>query len=198
MSQNDQSSKAENPYASPEIPSHAPGVAAAESSGAQHLGAFVGTNAQYYLDKWRPILSRWSPSAGFNWAAFFLSGLWLSYRKMYRLTLILYAIIILESILEDVVFVGMLGDPEPPAGLGQVVGLVAAIICGCYGNQWYLSHARRVISEVSATGLQGDDLVRTLVKRGGTSFAASLGMFVLFFAVIVAVFIPLDILLHEE
>lgn len=198
MSPNDQPTEAVNPYACPKIPSLASGVAVAVDSDSQQLQAFVGSNARYYLGKWMPILQSRHTSAGFNWAAFLLSGLWLPYRKMYRVTLIFYAIIILVSTLEEVVFVGMLGEAETPTAFDRAVGLIAAVVCGSYGNRWYLSHARRVLSEVSATGLQGDALVHMVGKRGGTSAAASLGMLLLFIAVEVAVSIPLSMLLYED
>lgn len=204
MSQNDQSSEAENPYASPGIPSLASGTASPAApedlgdSEERQLRAFVGSKAQYFLDKWTPMRQSSSGSAGFNWAAFFLAGLWLSYRKMYKATLIFYTIIILEMMLEDVVFVGILGKAETPAAFERAVMLIVAIICGGYANRWYLSHARSVLSEVSATGLQGDALLQTLERRGGTSVAASLGMFVLFIAVLFAALIPLEMLLYEE
>ena len=64
-----------------------------------------------------------------------------------------YSIILVESIVEEVLFVGVLGA-KTAAGLGQVVGFLAAIVCGAYGNRWYLSHARKVISNIRAQGLE--------------------------------------------
>ena len=52
-----------------------------------------------YLRNWAPLLQGGTGRAGFNWAAFFLSGLWLAYRKMYKVTLILFVIIIVETVL---------------------------------------------------------------------------------------------------
>ena len=150
-----------------------------EDSERRQLAAFVGSKAQYYLNKWAPLLRSGTGSAGFNWAAFFLWGLWLAYRKMYKVTLIFYAIIIVESVFEVVIFVGVMGKPETPQALGPVVLLVVSLICGAYGNRWYLSHARAAVSEHSREGLPGDALLETLSKRGGTNLAASLGMFAL-------------------
>ena len=196
MSQNDHVGESENPYASPVIPSLESAVTASEGLESRQLSALVGSNAYYYLDNWTPLLRGWSRSAGFNWAAFFLSGIWLPYRKMYKATVLFYVIIIVESIVEEMVFVGILGRPETSAALERVVGLVAAIICGAYGNRWYLSHARAVVSELSGAGLRDDALMQMLSKRGGTSVAASLGMFVLFIVVLLATFIPLEFLLY--
>jgi hypothetical protein len=89
-------------------------------------------------------------------------------------------VILFESILEEIVFVGILGKPEPPMVLDRGVGLVASIICGAFGNRWYLSHARRAIAEVRSEGLPEDAYLQALARRGGTNLAASLGMFVAF------------------
>jgi hypothetical protein len=175
----------------------------------QELRAFVGRKADYYLGKWWPALKSQGsgydqvavaglmlaqPKTGFNWAAFLLSGLWLPYRKMYKATFIFMGIILLESILEEVLFVGILGKPEPPAALGRLVGLVAAVICGAYGNRWYLSHAQKMIFQARSEEFQGDEYVKVLAQRGGTSLGASLGMFVLFIVAIVAVLLVLEVL----
>ena len=95
MSQSEQPRDATNPYAPPELPPLAASEPTDEDSERRQLRAFVGSKAQYYLDKWTPLLRSLSGNAGFNWAAFLLSGLWLPYRKMYKATLIFYAIIIL-------------------------------------------------------------------------------------------------------
>ena len=63
---------------------------------------------------------------------------------MYVVTTILYAIILLNTIVERTLFVES----------GVMVGLLAGVICGAYGNRWYLSHARKVISNIRAQGLE--------------------------------------------
>jgi hypothetical protein len=173
------------------------------------LRAFVGRNADYYFRKWSPTweskadrydqvaiggLMVVQPKTGFNWAAFFLSGLWLPYRKMYRPTLIFFGVILAESLLEEIWFVELLGQTEPPHFLGRLVGLSAAVLCGSFGNRWYLSHARKVIGEVQAQGLPSDEHVRVLSRRGGTSLPISFGFCVGFFVVSVMLMIGLDLL----
>jgi hypothetical protein len=146
----------------------------------QEVTAFVGRKAGYYLNRWAGALEGTGKSSGFKWAAFFFSGLWLPYRKMYAITAIFLGFILLESLLEEVVFVEVLGRPEPPAGLGQAVGLAASIICGRWGNQWYLSRTRRAVAELRSQELAEDVYLDALGRRGGTNIAASLGFFALF------------------
>jgi hypothetical protein len=170
--------------------------------------AFVGRKADYYCSKWSPALKSPAaapdqvavaglllsqPKTGFNWAAFFLSGLWLPYRKMYAVTFIFFGVILAESVLEEVLFVGALGMPEAPAALSRLVGLAAALVCGSYGNRWYLSHAQKVITAVRSRGLPEEEYRRVLAKVGGTSLPAAVGFFVLFMGAVFAVLFVLEL-----
>jgi hypothetical protein len=110
---------------------------------------------------------------------------------MFRSTVIFFGVILLESVLEEILFVRMLRMPEPPAVSNLVVGLAAAIVCGAFGNQWYLSHARKVIADVRSQGLTEDEHLRVLARRGGTSVLASIGFFVLFVVVASTVLLTL-------
>jgi hypothetical protein len=107
---------------------------------------------------------------------------------MYRATTILYGILLLGPNLAEIVFVGILGKPEASRILGSFVGIVAAIVCGVFGNDWYLSHSQKAITEVRNQALAADAHFQALAKRGGTSAAASLGflMVYLFAAVVMA------------
>ena len=99
---------------------------------------------------------------------------------MYRIAGIFFGFILLETVLEEVVWVGILGKPEAPAAFGRFVGLVAGIVCGWFANEWYLSHARKAISEVRSQGLSEEAHLEALAKRGGASLAATLGFLALF------------------
>ena len=73
------------------------------------LRAFVGPKFDYYLRKWGPKLEDPSADCGMNWAAFFLSGFWFPYRKMYAATFILYGVSLALAIVQQVVFVAVIG-----------------------------------------------------------------------------------------
>ena len=173
MSDNEHRLRSENPYAAPaSTPLDAQPVPA-EADDEQYLRVFVGSKADYYVEKWTPLLKSSGRGAGFNWAAFFLTSFWLPYRKMYVITTILYAIILLDTIVEQMLFVDS----------GLIVGLLVGIICGAYGNRWYLSHARKVISDVVAQGFEEQAALEILSQRGGTSLG-SIAAFFLGFVVI--------------
>jgi hypothetical protein len=166
----------------------------------QEVAAFVGAKADYYLQKWRPVLDgtgNAGNATGFNWAAFLLSGLWLPYRKMYRATAIFFGVILLETLLEDIVYIGILGKPEAPGFWGRVVSLIAAMVCGGFGNAWYLSHTQEAVTKVRGQGLADDIYLQTLAKRGGTSIVASICFSIGFLLVTVVAITLLDLLLKK-
>ena len=171
--------------------------AADEGAEEDSLRTFVGSNANYYLGKWK-LLDGAAHARGFNWAAFFLSGLWIGYRKMYTVAAVFFGIIMAETIAEEVLFVGVLGQPEAPAALTNLVNLVAAVVCGSYGNRWYLSHARRAIADVRTEETEEPAVSAALAKRGGTSVGAALVVLALFMAATFAVFTVLGMVLYPS
>jgi hypothetical protein len=158
--------------------------------------AFVGPRADRYLEQWRPLLTAAgsdSGGAGFNWSAFFFSGLWLPYRKMYKVAAIFFGVILLEALFEELIFVGVLGWPAAPDAVGSAVGLIASIVCGKLGNRWYLDHTRAKVAEVRDQGVADDRCLQTLAERGGTSVAASLGFIVVFFLLVAALLLASEL-----
>ena len=138
----------ENPYQPPrfdELPKIGPDAGAGTGDGGvseREIRAFVGKNADYYLRKWPPPAEPYGQATGFNWAAFLLSGLWLPYRKMYRMSLLMYGVIVGEEVLEMIaVAVGWAND-QSLGVIGRIVGLAFSIVCGSFGNSWYLAIPR--------------------------------------------------------
>jgi hypothetical protein len=163
----------------------------------QEIRAFVGPRADSYLKKWHGALAGDGRGTGFNWAAFFLSGLWIPYRKMYLVALVFYGIVIAESIAEEVIFVGILGR-ETPAVVDRLSGLIAAIVCGAFGNRWYLSRVRKEISSLKTQGMPEEAILETLARRGGTSLVASIGFFLLYMTIFFVVFAAIEMIVAGE
>jgi hypothetical protein len=130
--------------------------------------AAIGRRADFYLGKWQK-----TQHGGFNWAGFFLSGLWLPYRKMYVATAILFAAIIVESILEEAIFVYAMGMPAVPRGLERAVSLAVCWICGGFGNRWYFQHVAGLVATARASVPDESDRLEVLGRRGGTSVLAA-------------------------
>ena len=112
------------------------------------IRAFVGPKADYYLKAWNAADERGMPEITLNWPALLLSALWLPYRKMYTGTVIFYAAGAALALLENFVFVGILGMPNTPSAAGTLQGLLTGIVCGAFGNGWYGWRARRLVSKL--------------------------------------------------
>lgn len=159
---------------------------------AKELRAFVGPNSEYYLRHWAAQLAGREPSASFNLAAFFLAGFWLPYRKMCKATFLLFGIIIAEGVLEQAIFVGGLRMSDSPPGMTPLICLLIGVVCGLFGNRWYLSHCQRVIQLVRAEGLSDEAQLRLLAKRGGTSLFASIGLFAILITALMVLSVAAD------
>lgn len=159
----------ENPYAAPVSPVPPPGTSPS-STGLEEddLAAFVGPRADTYLKKWQPALRGYG-RAGFNWAAFLFTGLWLPYRKLYRITLVFYGLTFAVGILSELFFVELMQRGESPPELDRLISFAITMAVGMLANGWYLAHARRQIAQVDALGLVGEQRHLELTRRGGTN-----------------------------
>jgi hypothetical protein len=150
-------------------------LASVKNLNEQEVRTFIGKEADYYLKKWQPILEGRGRWAGFNWAAFFLTDVWLAYRKMYKAIFVYYAAKIAGR-----AFLGaILGKHIESSILEILIGLVAGIVCGVFGNMWYLSRTLKVVNEIRPQGLQEEAYFQSLSKFGGTNIRLSIGLLIL-------------------
>lgn len=171
-----------NPYASTDIQSVVPLPTTHEERSLQvdDLRAFVGKREDYYLPAWAPALRGYGHSAGFNWCAFFFTVMWMAYRKMYFFAFLFLGAGVLVSLIQEVICTMYFGLPESPRLVDRIVALSFSLICGSFGNRWYLYHAQQQISKIQAIGLSREETQLRIASRGGTSLLkALLFMFVL-------------------
>jgi hypothetical protein len=128
------------------------------------LRTFVGPNAGYYLRRWQQPSGELAPSMGFNAAAFFLSFLWILYRRMYRVFWIGVGVILLESFASQMVAERVLHIEAMPRSYDRLANFAASVIVGMFGNWWYFRHAERQIA--AAREERADEAA--LAERGGT------------------------------
>jgi len=181
----------DNPYQAPAYTE--PREIAVTSLSEAEIRAFVGRNAKYYLRKWSSPFGDFTTATGFNWAAFLLSGFWILYRRMYRVALIAFTIVAVPAVGTEIPAAAGLADEGTIRALnavGNLCGFAFAIVCGIFGNAWYLAHTKRQIAQVRELGLTEEAYLRALARRGGTSFFGALGLFALF---LVAIYIVLVI-----
>ena len=135
----------------------------AQSLRDQELEAFVGRKAGYYLAKWQRVLDGTGKgTGGLTWLPFSCSGLRSRSARCIAAFDCFYAVIMAESVAEQIVWVGILGHDEVPTMIDQGGNLIAAAICGAYGNRWYLSYAQREIAKVRAEGLPQNEHLQLL------------------------------------
>ena len=174
------------------------GPSSEEDQQKRELRTFVGPRNHYYLKRWAPALWGSGKMSGFNIGAFFFAGIWLAYRKMYGAATVLLVIILVESILEEWLFI-RLGFNEVPSGITSLVGISVMVILGALGDRWYLSHTRKVVAKVRAeVGEDSHRLLSTLSRRGGTSIGAALAFVVLSFISLFAVLTFTEYVLLES
>jgi hypothetical protein len=147
------------------------------------LTAYVGSAGKHYLAGWRPALSEQGKIGGFNIGAFFFSTMWQAYRKMYWYALLVSGILVASTIVEAIIFLGVLRYKVMPPYPGYVVGLILCVTCGIYGNRWYFYSARRAIARVHALGLSQEDSLKLIARRGGVNPLGALWFFLLYFVI---------------
>jgi hypothetical protein len=158
-----------NPYAAPETPADmatVDGGAPAHDLTREEVRAFVGLRNAYYWRNWQRATGG-SLRAGFNWAAFFLSFGWMLNRKMYRETLVGFAILLAVGVLQGLAAytTGMNLN-----ALGRVEDIAVAVTMGMLGNGLYLRRARRIIADVRAREPDPERREALLRARGGRSW----------------------------
>jgi Protein of unknown function (DUF2628) len=126
------------------------------------LKAVFGLRAEYYIARWHGTAT-WRP----NWAAFFCTGSWLVFRRMYAGTAFLYLAVMAEVFVERIVLAS-LGYTAFQAFADRLRPIGIAIVCGALGNGWYLRHVRRLLTEVRALALPEEEHLREVARRGRT------------------------------
>lgn len=133
----------------------------AKSSLKTKKSMFIGTNQQYYFEKWRKE-NNW------NWASFLLGALWLGYRKMYSYIFILIGFYLLIDILLFSI------NPLAANRINTVIGIPIMIYFGLQGNTLYKMHMNKKLSEIEKSGLSEREKLREVKASGGKS---GLGVF---------------------
>jgi len=117
---------------------------------------YVGENYTYYRNAFEMIRAGQNK---FNWGAFWLSGYWPFYRKLYKLGFIIWGITFLITI------ISVLIDVEAISSLG----ILLSIYLGVTGNKHYFNKIEKLKSE-SEYYSEYDKEVH-IKRNGGTSVA---------------------------
>lgn len=156
-------------------------------SNAADLAAVVGTNTQYYMERFRRI--EHGGSGGWNWAAFLLGPMWLFYRKQYGLGTVFLLLQLMSNVVSSVIYAPVqLAETQaaaeaalmdlagtPMFWLAAVLSAIffaLAILLGLRANYFYLHHCERKIAKARAN--VADLSIAELTAVGGVSFLIAL------------------------
>ncbi|MEJ2128762.1 MAG: pilin [Woeseiaceae bacterium] len=136
--------------------------------------AYIGPkNTDYYARKFEKFQSG-GGSISWNWPAFFISSVWLLYRKMWLLAF-LYWIVLPFSLSFLSTFVTLMVDASPIAGELAYYGLyflIAFILLPMFANRLYFAHAKRKADKVAGIISSEEQQAIELARIGGTSNVA--------------------------
>ncbi len=151
----------------------------------QEYRAAIGLNSEYYLRCWGLLEDPQPSGAGFNLGACVLSGLWLPFRKMFRITLLYYALVLAWAFFEELVLI-RIWNMELPGWSFSLIRLTPPAICGLMANRWYYHHIQRLIEVAQAEEPDQEMRLTLLQQRGGVSLLAA-GSMVLLFSIMVGI-----------
>ena len=158
---------------------------------------FIGQSTPYYL----PMFSRLKQygSARFNFSAFFLSGAFFIYRKMYVLGIILSLLMIGITVgstcitmantwMYDMSYTDLLnGLTSNSLGFEKTAAVFASaglnllrvgimVFSGLFANKLYYRHCTKQINRIKSEHKEGD-LNKTLESKGGVNLAMAISFF---------------------
>ncbi len=158
---------------------------------AKDIAIFVGQNSHYFLPRFKLISQ--SRAKVINWAAFFFTGGYFLYRKMYGWGILLILLNFLFSISSIIMMISSLNstsvmqtttfDTDMLSKINTVSSFIWIMIkftCGFFANNLYKKHVFKKIQKikVETEGKGPDEYVAMLTKKG--SVAIKLIMALLF------------------
>jgi hypothetical protein len=138
----------------------------------EELRAFLGPNAEGYLDKWRSIDYGRKSKIAVNGLAGILGPFWMVYRKFYMLLFAYLGVTVLESAAEIFVLEDWLGRPDLGRAMTLPVVALYMVVLGCYSNYWYFLYACRMIRRVRSGQGSDEQSLERIRRRGGVSWLA--------------------------
>lgn len=133
------------------------------------IDAFVGSNAEYYRDRWRRFSESPGSVASFNLAACIGQVIWLAYRKLH-----LALFWLLVATVADVALVLYVEEHEiVPAGVitawNTIVAVLFLAVPGFCGNYWYWRRFRRAEQRAASGQRDRDEQLQFIRAAGGTN-----------------------------
>jgi|SRR5699024_346586 len=156
----------------------------------EDLLTFVDKNQDYYQRKWEQGNGK-EKEISFNIAAFFLTFLWLGFRRMY-----LYVFIICLIFLGlDYIFYIVLDGITLSTDIDYYIGIALSVFLGLYGNHLYKKHSEKKVQKIK--DIHGDSPVKeqVLQEKGGRRWYGPIFALLIFLLVY---FVPAVLILDQH
>lgn len=152
-----------------------------------YFETFFKSSQEYYLRKLKQFQE--GKRISFNLPALLFGCFWFIYRKMYKQALFLFAIIMVLSVLEQVLYRVFYPYNLELFQLIQIsVNIAFGLFSGFFGNWIYINHANRKVNTLVQSNSDEQVLLEKLSKSGGTSYAAH---------IVAAIFLGLLIIINK-
>lgn len=147
------------------------------------MKTFVGTNYEYFANKWRFVSER-KYKTSINWVTFFFPFGWTSYRKMYA-----YSWLIMGLCAGSTIVQGFLSSPfialKP---LAWVISPLINLIFATQANVWYRRHVEKKIEQITASSPGIEEAKLELARQGGTNWWAVVGFHAISLVIVLLMF----------
>lgn len=165
---------------------------------AKEFSAFVGRNSQYFLPKFKEMSEKKSKSI--NWSAFFFTGGYFLYRKMYAVSIMimLFSVILAipSGIMTYQVFCESFGytggiyfdtsSLETLSFICNILTLALRFVCGFFANPLYKAKAIKVINREKELNADPEVYLKAIAKKGSVALKLITALLVIYLATQVA------------
>ncbi len=131
----------------------------------KHYKSFFGKNADYYLNK-ISLYKKQGKRLSFNSGAFFVSILWLLYRKMYKHAIVLFLSVLFIDYLISVMIPL---DDNVLFYIDILITVFIALFFGFYGNYLYFLHSEKIIYNIIKEERNSNTIENLISKKGRTN-----------------------------
>jgi hypothetical protein len=144
------------------------------------INAFVGSNSEYYRERWRRFSGPFGSIASFNMAACVGQSIWFVYRKLYIPLLLMLAAFALHIALAFYLEENRLLTPVASIVFNTVLAVLYYAVPGFYGNYWYWRKFQKVSQAAESRRHDPAEQLAYIRARGGTN-ALAVVLLVVFF-----------------
>ena len=177
----------------PADPYRAPESATDVASSDDLLECYVGpNNTAWYATRFARFQEGGS-AIGWHWPAFFVTGVWLLYRKMWLLAIGYWIVLpfVVRLVSTGLLMLTMNSNPFATIIVVNTVyfGFLFVVV-PMFATHAYYRHARAKVEKVSQAFAAENERAAELSRIGGTSWIVPLVILVLFLGILAAIAIP--------